>query len=75
MWGKEPLESVEVRSGQTLMLLGLAVSRSLGDHWAKNNGTGLTGEPYVSEAIELQHTDSTVVIASDGVRNRIDIDL
>jgi serine/threonine protein phosphatase PrpC len=48
-------------------LNGLAVSRSLGDHFAKDCGSGVIGDPYISECIKLQPSDTHLVIASDGV--------
>ena len=47
----------------------MAVSRSLGDHFAKEMNLGLIGEPYVSPAIEVS-SDAVIVLASDGVSER-----
>jgi hypothetical protein len=46
---------------------GLAVSRALGDHFIKDNFPGFTGEPFISEPINLMDTDDKIVLASDGV--------
>ena len=46
----------------------MAVSRSLGDHFAKDNETGLIAVPYICPLIELTETDTTLILASDGVR-------
>jgi serine/threonine protein phosphatase PrpC len=52
-------------------LNGLAVSRSLGDHFAKDCGSGIIADPYISECIKLGPLDSHVVIASDGVISEV----
>jgi len=57
----------ELTSGQTRVSGGLAVSRALGDHFLKQEKVGLVGEPYVSPSIKLQDTDTTVILASDGL--------
>jgi len=57
---------VDFHGGQT-RLNGLAVSRSLGDHFAKKTGCGLIGEPSVSECYKLQHGDTNIILASDGL--------
>jgi serine/threonine protein phosphatase PrpC len=54
-------------------LHGMAVSRALGDHYLKNpmddgEAGGMSGVPYISPVIELNETDSGVILASDGVR-------
>src|SRR5690242_7767669 len=59
---------VEVNEGQT-RISGLAVSRSLGDRFLKKRDTGLISVPYVSSPIQLQPSDSYLLIASDGVRD------
>lgn len=46
------------------MQVGLAVSRSIGDHIVK--GVGVTAEPVVSE-YELDDQDQFFILASDGV--------
>jgi len=56
----------EVGNAQT-RVAGLAVSRALGDHFAKQNHTGLVGIPYVSEPIRLTSEDKFLVVASDGL--------
>jgi serine/threonine protein phosphatase PrpC len=47
--------------------LGLALTRTLGDGFLKQIGTGVISEPYVSAPIPLKDTDSFFVLASDGV--------
>ena len=44
------------------------MSRALGDHFTKQEKTGITGEPTVSAAIKLLPTDTILILASDGVR-------
>jgi len=57
----------EISNAQT-RVAGLAVSRALGDHFAKQNQTGLVGIPYVSEPFKLiSEEDKYLVIASDGL--------
>lgn len=46
---------------------GLAVSRSLGNHFVKEQNIGMIAEPYVHECIKIENTDQFVIIASDGV--------
>lgn len=58
---------IEMHEGKT-RLNGLAVSRSLGDHFAKDCGSGVIADPYISEPIKLLPTDTHLVIASDGVK-------
>jgi serine/threonine protein phosphatase PrpC len=50
-------------------LNGLAVSRSLGDHFAKDNNTGVIGVPFVSAPLEISNSEDGVflVLASDGL--------
>jgi serine/threonine protein phosphatase PrpC len=47
---------------------GVTVSRALGDHFIKENISGMTAEPYVSEPIKLTEEDTLLIVASDGVR-------
>jgi serine/threonine protein phosphatase PrpC len=58
---------IKLENGQT-RLNGLAVSRALGDHFPKETNCGLIAEPYISETIKIEPTDSHIIIASDGVR-------
>jgi len=46
---------------------GLAVSRALGDHFLKNERLGVISVPYVSPPIQLETTDTMVILASDGL--------
>ena len=46
---------------------GLAVCRALGDHFVKQTSGGLTPEPFVSDAVQLNESDSKLIVASDGV--------
>eukprot|EP01117_Protostelium_nocturnum_P000197 TRINITY_DN1026_c0_g1_i1.p1 TRINITY_DN1026_c0_g1~~TRINITY_DN1026_c0_g1_i1.p1 ORF type:complete len:711 (-),score=212.53 TRINITY_DN1026_c0_g1_i1:69-2201(-) len=46
---------------------GLAVSRALGDHFLKQEKLGVISIPYVSSAIQLEPTDTIIVLASDGL--------
>lgn len=64
---KRIIESgVELSSTQT-RIGGLAVSRALGDHFLKQENTGVTGVPHTSPLIEVT-SPSTLLLASDGVR-------
>ncbi len=59
-------EGVEV-SEATTRVGGLAVSRALGDHFLKIEGSGLSGTPHVSAAIEVTGEVTHLVVASDGL--------
>eukprot|EP01119_Soliformovum_irregulare_P014089 TRINITY_DN3817_c0_g1_i1.p1 TRINITY_DN3817_c0_g1~~TRINITY_DN3817_c0_g1_i1.p1 ORF type:complete len:463 (-),score=98.73 TRINITY_DN3817_c0_g1_i1:212-1600(-) len=58
-------DGVHLTPGQT-RINGMAVSRSLGDRFLKTD-SGIIATPYISELIELQPTDSFMIIASDGL--------
>jgi len=60
------LMGVNLLKGQT-RVGGLAVSRALGDHCVKQENVGMIAEPYISPSIKLEPTDSTVILASDGL--------
>jgi len=55
-----------IHEGQT-RINGLAVSRALGDHFVKQNALGLINQPYVSEVIKIQPTDTFFIVATDGL--------
>jgi len=57
---------IKLESGQT-RLNGLAVSRALGDHFPKEAKCGLIADPYVSDTIKIEPTDTHIIIASDGL--------
>jgi len=57
---------VSVTEGQT-RINGLAVSRALGDRFAKSTNSGIIAVPYVSEVIKLTDADRYIVVASDGL--------
>jgi len=59
-------EGFKITPGQT-RLNGIAVSRALGDHFPKQVNIGLTCEPFVSEVKELEHTDTALIVATDGL--------
>ncbi len=48
-------------------LNGLSISRALGDQFVKQQKLGVVCEPYISDPIQLEPTDSVIVLASDGV--------
>jgi len=48
-------------------LCGLAVARAFGDMFPKSEKCGITAEPYISSAIELTKSDTTLILASDGL--------
>lgn len=54
-------------------LNGLSVSRAFGDFFPKENGVGMISAPYVSTVYELGPKDTHLILASDGVRNRVSI--
>eukprot|EP01094_Clydonella_sp_ATCC50884_P027429 TRINITY_DN786_c0_g1_i2.p1 TRINITY_DN786_c0_g1~~TRINITY_DN786_c0_g1_i2.p1 ORF type:complete len:406 (-),score=150.89 TRINITY_DN786_c0_g1_i2:602-1660(-) len=60
------LEGVQLTEGQS-RINGLAVARALGDHFVKQRKMGMSGEPYVSEAIRIEKEDHMAIVASDGV--------
>jgi serine/threonine protein phosphatase PrpC len=45
----------------------LAVSRSLGNHFVKEQNIGMIATPYVGECIEILPTDTYLIVASDGL--------
>lgn len=57
---------IHLNPGQN-RLNGLAVSRALGDHFAKKIGCGLIGKPYVSQSYQLTPEDQLLIVASDGL--------
>jgi protein phosphatase len=57
---------VSVNDGQT-RLNGLAVTRALGDRFAKEANCGMIAVPYVSEPIKLDPSDKYMIVASDGL--------
>jgi serine/threonine protein phosphatase PrpC len=59
---------VDVNEGQTRIGGGIAITRALGDHFAKDNESGMIAVPYISEAIKLTPDDTHLILASDGVR-------
>lgn len=48
-------------------LCGLAVARAFGDMFPKSEKCGITADPYISPAVELLKTDTTLLLASDGL--------
>jgi protein phosphatase len=65
-------EGGELTSGQTRVMGGLAVSRALGDHFLKKEKVGLIADPFVCSPIEISANDTTVILASDGVKFKSD---
>lgn len=57
---------IQLAPGQT-RINGLAVTRALGDHFAKENGSGMIAEPHISAVYKLQPEDEYLLLASDGV--------
>jgi len=57
---------IKLVKGQS-RISGLAVSRALGDHFLKQQNTGIVGEPFVSPSIRLDSTDEILIVASDGL--------
>lgn len=48
-------------------LCGLAVARAFGDIFPKSEKCGITAEPFISACIELSKSDTTIILASDGL--------
>jgi serine/threonine protein phosphatase PrpC len=46
---------------------GMAICRTLGDSFLKKGNTGVISEPFISECIKIESTDTFLIIASDGV--------
>ena len=46
---------------------GLALCRTLGDHFIKQNFPGVTADPFVSPVYALTEEDTHVIMASDGL--------
>ena len=57
---------MHINKGQT-RINGLALCRTLGDHFIKENFPGVIALPYVSDVYELNDSDSLLILASDGV--------
>ena len=54
-------------ANQQTRINGLAVTRALGDHFAKENGSGMIAEPSLSPVYKLTPEDEYFMLASDGV--------
>ncbi|GAM26185.1 hypothetical protein SAMD00019534_093600 [Acytostelium subglobosum LB1] len=52
---------------QQTRINGVAVSRSLGNHFIKDQKIGMIGEPHLSKPILLHDFDTFLVMASDGL--------
>eukprot|EP01102_Stenamoeba_stenopodia_P020794 TRINITY_DN8237_c0_g1_i1.p1 TRINITY_DN8237_c0_g1~~TRINITY_DN8237_c0_g1_i1.p1 ORF type:complete len:970 (-),score=239.15 TRINITY_DN8237_c0_g1_i1:45-2954(-) len=61
---------VQLAPGQT-RINGLAVTRALGDHFAKENGSGMIAEPSLSPIYQLTPEDEYFMLASDGLWDSI----
>eukprot|EP01104_Vermistella_antarctica_P011784 TRINITY_DN332_c0_g3_i1.p1 TRINITY_DN332_c0_g3~~TRINITY_DN332_c0_g3_i1.p1 ORF type:complete len:850 (+),score=185.12 TRINITY_DN332_c0_g3_i1:228-2777(+) len=57
---------VDIHEGQT-RINGMAVCRALGDHFIKQNGLGMVGDPFVCPSYKLGKGDSMLILASDGI--------
>eukprot|EP00027_Filamoeba_sp_ATCC50430_P000785 CAMPEP_0168550678 /NCGR_PEP_ID=MMETSP0413-20121227/5770_1 /TAXON_ID=136452 /ORGANISM="Filamoeba nolandi, Strain NC-AS-23-1" /LENGTH=483 /DNA_ID=CAMNT_0008581159 /DNA_START=234 /DNA_END=1685 /DNA_ORIENTATION=+ len=57
---------IEINEGQT-RLNGMAICRSLGDHFLKTTSPAFTADPHVSPVYTLTEADSSVILASDGL--------
>eukprot|EP01088_Endostelium_zonatum_P003554 TRINITY_DN1475_c1_g3_i1.p1 TRINITY_DN1475_c1_g3~~TRINITY_DN1475_c1_g3_i1.p1 ORF type:complete len:918 (-),score=249.22 TRINITY_DN1475_c1_g3_i1:88-2841(-) len=64
---------IYLESGATRIGGGIAISRALGDHYSKDNHSGMVGVPWVSEGKEVEgggdgdEKGVVVVLASDGL--------
>lgn len=65
------MAGVDVNEGQTRIGGGIAITRALGDHFAKDNESGMIAVPHISEAIKLSPEDTHLVLASDGVSHAL----
>jgi hypothetical protein len=51
-------------------LIGLSVSRALGDHFVKDSNLGIVNTPFVSEPVQLSNSDNILIVATDGVSEK-----
>jgi len=58
---------ISLNEGQTRIEGGLGVSRALGDHYAKDNNSGMVAVPYLSKPIKLTANHAHLIVASDGL--------
>jgi len=65
--GRMLRSGVVVGKGQTRIGGGIAITRALGDHFAKDSDSGMIAVPYISEPIELTPDHTHLIVASDGV--------
>ena len=57
---------MKLNSGQN-RINGLALARTLGDHFIKEKFPGVIADPFVSPVYELGDGDNLLILASDGV--------
>jgi serine/threonine protein phosphatase PrpC len=57
---------IEIGDNQS-RINGLAVSRSLGNHFVKEQKIGMIADPYIHDCTKIEPSDLFVVIASDGL--------
>ncbi|KYQ90440.1 protein phosphatase 2C [Tieghemostelium lacteum] len=50
---------------------GIAVSRSLGNHFVKDQNIGMIADPHVSQSMKIQPDDQFLILASDGLWDTI----
>jgi len=65
--GRMLRSGVVVGKGQTRIGGGIAITRALGDHFAKDSDSGMIAVPYISEPIELTPDHTHLIVASDGL--------
>jgi len=65
--GRIVSSGVWLTDGQT-RIAGIGVTRVLGDHFAKDTGSGMLGAPDSSPVYLIGSEDTHLVLASDGVR-------
>ncbi|EFA81940.1 protein phosphatase 2C [Heterostelium album PN500] len=64
---KRMIESGITVGEQQTRINGVAVSRSLGNHFIKDQNIGMIAIPHISKPILLQDSDTFLIMASDGL--------
>eukprot|EP01087_Luapelamoeba_hula_P000686 TRINITY_DN1050_c0_g2_i1.p1 TRINITY_DN1050_c0_g2~~TRINITY_DN1050_c0_g2_i1.p1 ORF type:complete len:804 (-),score=142.72 TRINITY_DN1050_c0_g2_i1:58-2469(-) len=58
---------IAFNEGQTRISGGIAITRALGDHYAKDNNSGMIAAPYISPAVKISGKQTHLIVASDGL--------
>jgi len=64
---RKRLNDMGISLGKQKRLWGIAVSRAFGDFYSKDENSGITSEPFVSDVFEIGPSDTRVILASDGL--------